>query len=78
MANLDRGPFWTKQKAWEPADELETHKVHFESQSKTCLEVFPCDRTFGIKFLLANTLPQFLEAYKEQKWNYNEGYTKFG
>ena len=78
MADLDREPFWTKQRAWTPADETETRKVRFENRNKIRSEVLPCDGSFGIEFLLALTLPQFNDAYKEQNWESHEGYTKFG
>lgn len=78
MADLEREPFWTQQKAWSLSDEQETRKVRFESRGKTRSEVIPCDGTLSIEFLIALTLPAFEIAYKEQGWTPSEAYEKFG
>ena len=66
MADLDREPFWGKDKGWTHNDESEIRKVRFEARGKPRSEVIPCDPSFTMEFLFANTLPQFEQAYYEQ------------
>ena len=76
MADLDRKPFWGRNKKWTSEDEMDLRKVRYEGvRNKTRSEVMPCDGNFGIEFYLANTLPQFIIAYKEQQWSEAEGYS---
>ena len=76
MADLDREPFWGKDKGWTAADELDTRKVRFEARGKTRSEVIPCDSGFTIEFLFALTFPQFEHAYIEQDWSEEEAYSQ--
>ena len=76
MADLDREPFWGKEKAWSHSDALETRKVRFEARGKPRSEVIPCDTSFTMEFLLALTLPQFEQAYFEQGWDQDDAYTQ--
>ena len=77
MADMDRAPFWDLKKGWSLLDETETRKVRFEKKGKPRSEVLPCDGTNTMEFLIALTLPQFEEAYKEQDWTAAEAYTQF-
>ena len=80
MADLDRDPFWTHNKAWDTAIETESSKVRwdktFASGRKMKSEVLPSSGEFGIEFLIALTLPQFKQAIKEQEWNNSERYSQ--
>ena len=76
MADLDRKPFWTQQKEWDPSIETSIRKQRFENSSKIRSEVIPDDGLNGIEFFIALTYAQFLQAYKEQDWNEVEGYSQ--
>ena len=76
MADLDRKPFWTQQKDWDPSIETSIRKQRFENSSKIRSEVIPDDGLNGIEFFIALTYAQFLQAYKEQDWNEVEGYSQ--
>ena len=64
MADLDRKPFWTQQKEWDPSIEISIRKQRFENSKKICFEVIPNDGLNGIEFFIALTYSQFLQAYK--------------
>ena len=68
MTDIDRKPFWTQKKTWEPSLETTVHPYKFENRQKVKSEVLPNDGTNGIEFFLALTLLQFKTAYVEQGW----------
>jgi len=76
MANLDRKPFWTQEKEWDPSTETSIRKQRFENSSKIRSVVIPDDGLNGIEFFIALTYTQFLQAYKEQDCNEVEGYSQ--
>ena len=75
MADLDRKPFWTQRKEWDPSIETSIRKQRFENFKKICSKVIPNDGTNGIEFCIVLTYPQCLQAYKEQDWTEVEGYS---
>jgi len=81
MSDLDRGPFYTYKKAWDPTIETENHKVRwdktFSSGRKAKSEALPDNGEYGIEFLLGITIPQFEQAHKEQEWDPKERYSQF-
>ena len=60
MANLDRKPFWTQRKEWDPSIETSIRKQRFENSSKICSKVIPGDGLNGIEFFIALTYAQLL------------------
>ena len=76
MADLDRKPFWTQRKNWHPELETSIRKIRFRNSRRVESEVIPDDGTHGIEFFLALTYPQFAQAYIEQEWSQEQGYTQ--
>ena len=77
MTDIDRKPFWTQKKAWEPSLEQTVRPYKFENNRKIKSEVIPDDGTNGIEFFIAITLPQFTTAYAEQGWTHRNRYEQF-
>ncbi len=75
MADLDRKPFWTQQKAWYSKLETSICKIRFRNSCRVESEVIPDDRTHSIEFFISLTYQQFLQVYSEQKWSKVQGYT---
>ena len=65
MANLDRKPFWTQRKEWDPSIKTSIRKQRFENSSKNRSEVIPDEGTNSIEFFIWITYPRFLQAHKE-------------
>jgi len=74
MADLDRKPFWTQRKEWDPSIKTSICKQRFRNSSKIRSEVIPDDGTNVIEFFIGLTNPQLLQAHKEQKSTKVEGY----
>ena len=74
MADIDRKPFWTQKKAWEPSLETTVRPYKFENRNKVKSKVIPEDGTNGIEFFIAITLLQFTIAHTEQSWNARNRY----
>ena len=76
MADLDREPFWTQQKEWDPFIETSIRKQLFDNSSKIKSEVIPDNEMNGIELFIGLTYTQFLKAHKEQKSSEVEGYSQ--
>ena len=59
MADIDRKPFWTQQKALEASEEKAIRPFNFEKAEKVKSEVIANDGTNGIEFFIALTILQF-------------------
>ena len=57
MMDIDRKPFWTQKKAWEPSLETTVRPYKFENHNKFKSEEIPDDGTNSIEFFIAITLP---------------------
>ena len=56
MADLDREPFWSKEKGWSHTEEQEVRKIRFEAHGQPCSNVTPCGEEVITETVIFGTL----------------------